>query len=316
MRRLLLSACLIATACGSSTSPAAPTPHVPREDVPTGVSTVSGRLTATNGGQALSAASVAVQGASATTDSAGAFSLTVPAAPSLAVTISGADVLTRGLFVNTAAPRSVSLDAIRQDGAFDLAFYRQLVRNGFEAPSTLAPLRRWLEAPKIYLKTVNEAGAAISAVTLAITEDTITSSAALWTGGRFSVASFERGTDTRRGIPGWITVRWPVSASSICGQAGVGESGGAIDLWIRSDCGCPTSEVRRTIVRHELGHAFGFWHTDNPADLMFANPSTCDALPSARERYHAAIAYARPIGNTDPDNDPAGTVNLRPLTAR
>ena len=42
----------------------------------------------------------------------------------------------------------------------------------------------------------------------------------------------------------------------------------------------------------------------------------CDAPLSARELAHAAIAYARPIGNVDPDTDPAGTVNLAPLTVR
>jgi hypothetical protein len=38
---------------------------------------------------------------------------------------------------------------------------------------------------------------------------------------------------------------------------------------------------------------------------MFANPggTNCDITPSARERYHAAIAYSRPVGNRDPDDD-------------
>jgi hypothetical protein len=40
--------------------------------------------------------------------------------------------------------------------------------------------------------------------------------------------------------------------------------------------------------------------------------TTCDAVPSARERYHAAIAYSRPLGNADPDIDPAGAVNFTP----
>jgi hypothetical protein len=58
----------------------------------------------------------------------------------------------------------------------------------------------------------------------------------------------------------------------------------------------------------------GFWHTDSPADLMWHISGTCDnAMPSARELAHAAIAYRRPVGNTDPDVDPTTAVNLKPL---
>ena len=39
----------------------------------------------------------------------------------------------------------------------------------------------------------------------------------------------------------------------------------------------------------------------------------CDALPSARERHAAAIAYRRPVHNADPDADPAGAVSLAPM---
>jgi hypothetical protein len=47
----------------------------------------------------------------------------------------------------------------------------------------------------------------------------------------------------------------------------------------------------------------GFYHTDSQNDVM-SDGGTCDEEPSGRERYHAAIAYARPPGNSDPDNDP------------
>jgi len=53
-----------------------------------------------------------------------------------------------------------------------------------------------------------------------------------------------------------------------------------------------------------MGHAMGFWHTGNADDLMSGlGVSECEHLPSARERYHAAIAYSRPVDNRDPDDD-------------
>lgn len=39
----------------------------------------------------------------------------------------------------------------------------------------------------------------------------------------------------------------------------------------------------------------------------------CDALPAARERQAAAIAYSRPVDNADPGFDPAGAVSLAPM---
>ena len=68
-----------------------------------------------------------------------------------------------------------------------------------------------------------------------------------------------------------------------------------------------------SLVRHELGHALGYWHTDAPTDVMSAVTWISNVQqPSARERAHAAIAYARPVGNTDPDTDPSGTISIAP----
>jgi len=33
---------------------------------------------------------------------------------------------------------------------------------------------------------------------------------------------------------------------------------------------------------------------------------------STRERGYAAYLYSRPVGNTDPDNDPSATLFMRP----
>jgi hypothetical protein len=52
--------------------------------------------------------------------------------------------------------KCLNKNAIALNGSFDLNFYRQMVRNGFEAPSALQPIRRWTTTPQIYLKTVDE----------------------------------------------------------------------------------------------------------------------------------------------------------------
>jgi hypothetical protein len=54
----------------------------------------------------------------------------------------------------------------------------------------------------------------------------------------------------------------------------------------------------------------GFWYTDGNDVMHSGAGDFCDATLSARERYHAAIAYARPVGNRDPDDDTQTAVVL------
>lgn len=263
MRRLIVLA-VVCSACGGS--PTTPAPSTV---------TLSGTVTATNGGQPLAGLTVDVAGLQTVTNGQGQFALETPTGRHQ-VMLSGAAIVPRVQSVN-AGP--VTLDAITYAGGFDLAFYRQLVRNGFQTPTGLEPVRRFTQHPvfdvqtdDLFIKTTVQAA--------------IAATVPLLTGGQFS-ASFGPG----------IPVRF-VSTLAGCGEAPVGPVGAYIT--IKLSC---ASDPR--VAAHETGHVLGFWHTNTVTDLMFvAGLPFASPSPSAREQYHAAIAYRRPAGNLDMDTDP------------
>lgn len=185
---------------------------------------------------------------------------------------------------------------------FSQVFWDEFVHDGFEEPSALQPLRRLTSAPMLYLKTVDEAGNLIDLATLNTVQSAMRDVAAIWGGGQFGFAGVEQGTSTREGQRGWITAKWPnPSAGAFCGRSSIAVDGGAIELnYLRQDvtCGCGASRMRPRTAKHELGHAFGYYHTDSDGDLMRNGVSGCvDNQPSAREVYHASIAYQTQVGS-------------------
>jgi hypothetical protein len=150
------------------------------------------------------------------------------------------------------------------------------------------------------MKTVDEAGQPVDDVTLQMVEDSMRAVASDWGGSQFGLAGVERGTSTREGQSGWLTVKWVnLDGVAFCGASPVGLDGGVIQFnYLRATCSCAGSRISPRTARHELGHAFGYWHTDGNADVMSSSGSFggCTAVPSAREVYHARIAYQTPIG--------------------
>ena len=94
---------LLLVGCGgSNSSPAGPTPTVVQPTpTPPPTFTLSGMLTATNGGQPLTAAAVDFGGSTVMTDGAGRYSVTLPvSSPSMALTIHGDGLLAHVLQVD------------------------------------------------------------------------------------------------------------------------------------------------------------------------------------------------------------------------
>ena len=278
---------------------------------------LTGQVVSTVTGTPLGGIAVNIGGRQTTTSSSGAFAVSWEAGTAPAsgrTTLSGLTIVPRSLTLDTSKSRDVILDAIALGGGFDLDFYRRLVRNVADAPQAPRALQRWTRAPRVYLKTVDEAGRFIDDATLNTVTDALLDDARAWTGGAFGVSDVVRGTDTREGRSGWLTVKWPNPSNpgNNCGRAQVGVEGGWIELnYLNFACACGASRVGAGIVRHELGHALGFFHTGASSGLMrstLESDEICTGRPSSRERFHAAVAYSRPVGNIDVDDDPATTV--------
>jgi hypothetical protein len=312
---------------GNDGSPVQPAPAaiVPPTPSPIPPMTMTGHVTATNGGYALAGLAVDLGGLSTVTDPGGAFSYQYRSGTTVRLSLTGSSIVPRSLVFHMGATRDVTVDAIGVAG-FDLNFYRALVRNARDAPSGLQPLRRWTRTPMIYLKTVDEVGGAIDVTTLATVEATAKESIPQWTSGRLGVPTVERGTDTREGQSGWLTIKFPARTTTDgnCGRALVGADGGWIELFYTrtsagGGCRVGGTVVTPRTIRHEIGHALGFYHTGDLNDVLsgLSWPSAqSNQRPSARELAAAAIAYARPVGNTDPDIDPSGVVTLAPMSVR
>ena len=186
------------------------------------------------------------------------------------------------------------VDLIREAG-FNLAFYRQLTRGALTG--NLRPLRLLSRNVSIYLQTRG-----LDAATVTALERTARSIVPAMTGGRLTVAAWDTGEEARARAVGWLTVALINSLSGPCGQTDIGASVGAMDINTAPQC-LVGGRVHTGLFAHELGHALGFDHVSGAEHMMNVTGLWAVTGPSALERHHAALAYARPSGNRDVDRD-------------
>ena len=190
----------------------------------------------------------------------------------------------------------VTADSVIAVEGFDATFFRALLQNGYESPNHLQAVRILTLPFRVYMRTDDDAGRPVPVETLDATERTLIESAPIWSGGTFGITEVIRGTGSKEKTPGWITVKWSANpGTGRCGLSSIGVDGGFIQLNTSGECSCglPTLVYPR-VVRHELGHAMGYYHTDNFNDVMYGKPITslsCDIQPSDREWRHAIIAH-------------------------
>lgn len=221
-----------------------------------------------------------------------------PTAPTPAPAVPPIATLPPAVVVPPAAPVPVP-NPLLSDPRFSLAFYRMFAL-GALPDGSFGTLQRQAQAPRIYLRTVDDAGRAIDTYTLNETAAALINTAGSLT-GVFGLAGMEQGTSTRQGQAGWITVRWSDQPNGrVCGTGQYG--GELIVLYPKSpNCRCSGGpQVTLSAVRHELGHVLGFYHTDSRDDLMYPTVTACDKQPSEREVFHARVAYSQPIGSINP----------------
>jgi hypothetical protein len=306
---LLAVSAALALGCGGG-APTQPNPSPNPNPAPQPSTwTITGTVTTTLTGEPVPGAALNFTTQTVTTDGAGRWTLTGPgtASGTFGVEVSAPAYITRKTAIRAENGRDVTIDLIRDGGPFSLGFYRQFVRNDFDTPGNLQVLRRWTEAPSVYVDIRNPRTGQLTAEEIESIRLAASEAIPVYSGGVFTLQRFEYGAESRPQVAGWINVEISYEPDgNYCGRAFVGSNPGLITMNY-DRCFCGSAKLDPQTLRHEFGHAMGFWHVSHASAILNPNPATRpDCRSSAfsdMERHHARIAYSRPPGNADVDWD-------------
>jgi Astacin (Peptidase family M12A) len=298
---------VVAAIAGCDGSPSSSTTSALPASTTGGLATISGRVLETVSRMPVSGASIESSSGSVRTDVSGNFQLPASAAV-VPVTITAGGHVTRRSFLGASAVNPM-LDVIETGSLWNLDFYRELARDG-AGGGNLKALNPWTVEPRFYVDRRPETGSgrAIPETSISIVDGAIAEVLPLLTNGRLAGNVVESGNEPPADLtPGTVVIRWdPVEIARSAGAAsgitrGVGGNASVVVLRSIEETG---------VIYHELGHVLGLYHPlgGRRPSHMFGSGTSTPPFFTEWDVFHSRVLYARPPGNTDIDNDPAGFV--------
>ena len=293
-----------------------------------GPGNLAGKIIGTIHQQPLVGVHVEVNGKTTKTDSNGTFLLNGVGNGSFRVEISGSQVYTRLVAINTNNGRSMLFDAIEINSSFHLGFYREIARGNHPNEKDIYPTHRWINPmpPTFYIDT--DASATLDGVIdndqIDAVKDVIEKVVPVFSGNTymsvsivlkpFSSLNFGRDIpDNSYVISFDDRLIWQLNLYGVAMTDPTFTSG-------------HTNSINKTVIRvldkmsyydgngltfkevvaHEMGHGFGFRHTSDSTLLpsVMHKFGEFRGLYSELDRIHMNIVYSRPAGNMDIDTDP------------
>ena len=311
-----LAALILSTSACAGSAPAAPTPG-PGLSESRGV---DGTVVSAVDGLPMGGVTVKIGNQAGTSDTGGNFHVNNVSAGSQAATLSGTTVVERHTTVSGDGGEPLRESMI--PSSFDLVAFDQMFRG-------TSALQRWTSPPSlVVLTTVMNYevgfgdGSEFHATSEQLTDDEtsqlidhLTGALMVLTGNTFtafssiereSAASGAKVTTLRTGKIVVGRYKGLQAAGNTIGYgrwATDGHSeviGGAVYLDRDFD---KTSDIRRLLRTHELGHALGYTHVTSRTSVM--NPVIGPDVTTF-DREGAMVAFQRNPGNLSPDSDPSG----------